>query len=491
MLFSKLTKYATRLALALILGLALVGSLPIPAQAQATIDLELGGEGATSWNIGNIKPGDSGTKTVELHNAGSWHGSVTIWISDIEEVDYAGDGAALDDYLLFNLSCELLSSNITLPAAISELPQSAADTNYVKINPLYAHETVTLVWEWEFPETEEPQNDAQGDSLSFTINYLLEELPIGDVGYGTPSYQQLEMDILGTVTEVKVSSSGKLLEPFVITDPDNRCKLEFTRGTKVTCASGKVPIRIEVKLYEESLSPPSGTEVIGPAYNITGYISDSVPCPLIFDQPVALTMSYDLGWLPEDTSSIFMASYGDEQGWSSFEPDPDSAAELGQITALISHTSIFVILAELVPSSPVPSPPLASAEFELSELAINPAQVEVGEAVTISAIVKNVGGLEGSYTLNLEINGEIEQSQEITLAAGESRQVAFAVIKDDPGTYTIAVDGLSGEFIVLAPVPPPTSSPPESHIYWWIILIATGIIAPVVYFLAIRPRHHL
>jgi len=80
------------------------------------------------------------------------------------------DTNKLDDYLLFNLSCVRLSSDITLPATIHELPQSASDPNHIKINTLYAHETVTLDWEWEFPETGEPQNDAQGDILSFTIN---------------------------------------------------------------------------------------------------------------------------------------------------------------------------------------------------------------------------------------------------------------------------------------------------------------------------------
>jgi len=64
MLSAKAARYGVRLALALILGLAVVGSLPIPVQAQEPIDLVLGGEGATSWNIGDIKPGDIGTKTV-------------------------------------------------------------------------------------------------------------------------------------------------------------------------------------------------------------------------------------------------------------------------------------------------------------------------------------------------------------------------------------------------------------------------------------------
>ncbi len=476
MLFGKLIKYKTRLALALILGLALIGSLPMPVQAQTPVDLELGGEGAISWNIGNIKPGDSGTKIIELHNAGGKRGSVTIWISDIEEADYAGDGAALDDYVRLNLSGERLSSNITLPATIHELPQSASDPYYIKIDTLYAHETLTLVWTWEFPETGEPQNDAQGDSFSFTINYLLEELPSGDGGDGTPNYREIEIDILGKVTVAKVSSSGRLLYSCLATDPDNKHKLGLDQGTRVTSASGGVLKRIEMRVCQEPPSLPSGMEMIGPAYDLTGYIDDSVPCSIIFNEPAEFTLSYDPDWLPENTSSVLITSYEPEHGWTELEPAYSEVAQGNRVTALVSHASIFAILAKVVP---------APAEFELSELVINPAQAEVGEPVTISVIVQNTGQLEGSYTLVLEIDGKMGQSQEIILAAGESRQASFTVIKDEPGTYTIALDGLTGEFTVLAPASPPpsvpTSSPPWVSTYWWAILLIALIIALVVY----------
>jgi hypothetical protein len=478
MLFGKLTKYGARLALALIIGLALIGFSPIPAHAAAPVDLVLGGEGATSWNIENIKPGDSGTKTVELHNAGSEYGSVTIWISDIDEVDHSGDGAALDNYLLFNLSCGRLSSSITLPVTIHELPQSASDPNYLKINTLYAGETVTIVWEWEFPETGEPQNDAQGDSLSFSINYLLEELSSGSGDVGTASYQQLEIDILGKVTVATVSSSGILHSSCLATDPDNKHTLEFNRGTRITCADGRIPRRIEMRLCEESLSPPEGMEMVGPAYDLTGYISGSVACPLIFDKPVELTLSYDPDWLPEDALSVLISTYEPENGWAELEPAYGGVAQGNEVTVLISHTSIFAILAKIVPS---PSP--APAEFGLSEFAINPAQIEVGEPVTISAIVQNTGELEGSYTLTLTINGEIEQSTEVTLAGGESKQVSFTVVRNKPGTYAVAIDGLTGEFTVLAS----TSSPGWGSTYWWIILLLVVITVPVVYLLVMRP----
>jgi hypothetical protein len=177
MLFSKLATYGIRLVLSLILGLALVTFLPPRVEAQQPIDLVVSGEGATGWNIDKIKPGDSGIKTVELRNASSKNGSVTIWITGINETDYAGDGAALSDYLFFNLSCSRLNTNIILPTRIRELPQNASDPNYIKITPINADEIISLTWRWEFRETGKPQNDAQGDSLSFTINYLLQELP--------------------------------------------------------------------------------------------------------------------------------------------------------------------------------------------------------------------------------------------------------------------------------------------------------------------------
>jgi len=236
-----------------------------------------------------------------------------------------------------------------------------------------------------------------------------------------------------------------------------------------------------MRLCKESPSPPSGMEMIGPAYILTGYISDSVPCSIILDEPAKLTLSYDPDWLPKNTSSILITSYEPEHGWTELEPAYSDVAQVNKVTVLINQASIFAILAKIVPP-----PPPAPAKFKLSELAINPAQTEVGEPVTISAIVQNTGELEGSYTLALKINGEIEQSKETTLAAGESRQVSFTVIKDDPGTYAVAVDGLTGEFIVLAPA----SSPPWVSIYWWVILLAAVIIAVMVYFLAIRPRHH-
>jgi hypothetical protein len=52
----------------------------------------------------------------------------------------------------------------------------------------------------------------------------------------------------------------------------------------------------------------------------------------------------------------------------------------------------------------VKAPPVlpAPAAFEVSQLSISPAEVQVGEAVTVSATVANTDEVDGSYTVTLD-----------------------------------------------------------------------------------------
>jgi len=47
--------------------------------------------------------------------------------------------------------------------------------------------------------------------------------------------------------------------------------------------------------------------------------------------------------------------------------------------------------------------PVAPAEFELSNLQISPSQVYVGETVSISVLVTNVGGETGTALITMEV----------------------------------------------------------------------------------------
>ena len=103
-------------------------------------------------------------------------------------------------------------------------------------------------------------------------------------------------------------------------------------------------------------------------------------------------------------------------------------------------------------AAPPPVAPPEPAAFSVTNLSIQPAEVEPGETVTVAVSVANTGGKSGSYTVVLKIDGVKEAEETVTIAAGSSRTVSFSVTREEADTYTVTVDGLSGSFTVVAPV---------------------------------------
>lgn len=87
-------------------------------------------------------------------------------------------------------------------------------------------------------------------------------------------------------------------------------------------------------------------------------------------------------------------------------------------------------------------------KFSTYDLKVIPDEILPGETVTISVQITNVGDIEGSYLLILNINEGREQNQEVKLGARKTREVIFSITKNDPGTYNVMIDNLTGGFIV-------------------------------------------
>ncbi len=119
--------------------------------------------------------------------------------------------------------------------------------------------------------------------------------------------------------------------------------------------------------------------------------------------------------------------------------------------------------------------------FSIENLNITPMKVFTGETATISIKVSNTGGTTGSYTVNLKINGIIEESKEIILDAGASKTVSFTISKDTAGDYNIEINGQTGELKVL---------PEMLAVNWGLIIgiIAVIVIISVAIILSIRRR---
>lgn len=124
----------------------------------------------------------------------------------------------------------------------------------------------------------------------------------------------------------------------------------------------------------------------------------------------------------------------------------------------------------------------AQAEFQVSDLKLSSQSVKVGETVTITATINNIGDAEGTYNLTLKINDEIKESKEIKLAAGKSQAVSFTVTAEKTGDQIVELDGATDFFTVQSTFG--AMFPP----YLWIIVGAiVGVLILLIIVLLVMP----
>ena len=335
-----------RVSLSLIASLILFGASPVlSAKADSgVVDLRLGDGQAIAWQITDICPGESGTETVVLRNAGYSGGFVTVWITDIEQTDYAGDGAWLDDYVLLDISCSKLSTNLNLPATVNELPKDASgNPGYLRISPLNEGETLTLIWQWSF--LPEAGNEAQGDSFSFTVNYSLQAFPLPEP-WEPPAGK--------TYLTGRIDGNGLVNRTIVAESFDGKLSLTIEKGTTALTSEKKLLMWVSMYEMQDPPEPPEGKNVISLFY-------DFQPEGATFDPPITISLEYDPDSLPENVAEddLVLAYYDESAGkWVDLECVVDT--ENNTITASVPHFTIFAIIGKI---KPVPEPvPLEEPE---------------------------------------------------------------------------------------------------------------------------------
>jgi len=85
---------------------------------------------------------------------------------------------------------------------------------------------------------------------------------------------------------------------------------------------------------------------------------------------------------------------------------------------------------------------LKPAEFTTSKLTLSPSTVTAGWGSTVTIDVANIGEIKGDYELTLKINDSSIETKKVTLDGGASDTVSFNLVKDEGGTYNIAVNDL-------------------------------------------------
>jgi len=236
--------------------------------------------------------------------------------------------------------------------------------------------------------------------------------------------------VLGQSNSIQLSEMGVLENAVALSSADGKVKLNFKANTTIDIQGESLTVTKEVS----PPSPPADIELVD-AYNFN-------PSNTTFNPALTLAFNYDPSGLPEGvTESGLFIAYWNGSDWAPMTTTADS--QDNSLTTQVSHLTIFAILGMKGEAAP-PSP----ASFAVSNLKVSPSSVKPGEAVTITADVKNSGGSEGSYAAVLKINNVNEAETEAAVGAGETEKVAFIVTKGTAGAYNVSIDGQGGAFTV-------------------------------------------
>jgi len=124
---------------------------------------------------------------------------------------------------------------------------------------------------------------------------------------------------------------------------------------------------------------------------------------------------------------------------------------------------------------------LAPAEFEVTDLVVSPSEHEQGSTtmISVSVQVTNIGEQSGTIMVEFEQDGAVRDIIQLTLDGGETSSVSSVTSSEVPGTHTIEVHGLIGEFMVTEPTKP---------INWLFIDVIIVLLVAAAVLLYIRTR---
>ena len=254
----------------------------------------------------------------------------------------------------------------------------------------------------------------------------------GGGGGGSAPTPKLKVDMMGKVSSVPMTKEGVLEDAMEATSTDGAVTLHFAQSARMLDSEGDCLEKITVDPISDPPEPPESAHLIGLAY-------DFGPEGATFDPEIELTVRYGVESLPDGVNEedLVIAYYNsDSEEWVLLPSVVDTGAHT--VTVSIGHFTLFAIIGR------------EEACFDVANLSISPTTADPDERVTITVEVTNTGGLEGSCTVKLLIDGVEEATQELTVAPGATDTVTFTVIRETSGTYNVEIDGLVGEFTVTA-----------------------------------------
>ena len=272
----------------------------------------------------------------------------------------------------------------------------------------------------------------------------------------------LSVTMFGNTSKYRIGENGNLTQAVEVSSRDDRINISLGNGTACLDKEGKRLANISVDEETGLLPLPENHHNISKAYRLE-------PEGATFNPYLNLALSYEDNDIPQNVSEedIYIACYNaTSESWVSLTSQVN--AQNNTVTAPVSHFTTFAVMGTA-------TPPLA--EFTITSLDLSSEQVKPGQEVIARVNVTNIGGSEGNYTLNLTINGEVEQTKIVSLAPQAMETVAFTITKEEPDNYSVSIGSLTREFTVTAS---------WLSRYWWTVV--AGIVIVVLLLVVFRRR---
>ena len=396
----------------------------------------MGERGGLPWAIENIRPGDRGSESTVISNVGSGTGYLRIWISGIEGTDRGGDGAALAKYMRFSLVSDGLTTTMALPAPIDRFPASPTDRGQLVIGPIAPGSSTSLRWTWEFTDTGDDQNDAQGDGLSFSISYMLTDAPPP-----AAAYKYVAVDLFGWQNVVETDSAGVAQHDVDAVDPLGIHHLKILAGTRMIDEEGTVPARIVLSVagHDGGAAGPAGAVAVSPAYVLQGFLADGSEANLTFSAPVIVMIGVNASIVPAGYLPMGVHALNGDR-WTRL---PSAGLEISRWSAAgaIQRSGVLTVFAAPVMGD--------SGALHVTDMVVRPdtrkngwpvaISTTIGRSIEVTAQIICGGNSSGIWTVELAIDGVVGSSALLVMEPGEPSTVVLTASGIGDGEHTVTL----------------------------------------------------
>ena len=217
--------------------------------------------------------------------------------------------------------------------------------------------------------------------------------------------------------------------------------------------------------------------------SVTQSVAGGMGCPesSMEECPSTVTMSWRVCCTGPGAVTITVTPYGEYYDYVTYIPEifvqPVYAASMGYIPLPSDHLisdSITITQVAQKTSEPASSWSLPH-NIRTTNVWTQPQTQLAGQSVTIYANLANRGDIEGPYTATLKINGNEKAVKTGMLQGNTAVPLEFVVNCDEPGTYTVDVNGKQTFYTVVGDTEKEGASLQNSQkllLLWGFLLLA-------------------